>query len=379
MRLILLLSFIFIVLVSGCISEVSPEEIAKGSKEVNAFLEEHPRATIISSLVPDLNIQQECENPQLAVKEYWKVSIKDPDTNTTALIFIDSDSKKTVCVIKTGGISREPVKVTDNSKNNEIPTGKVIASPETKEVKKDPCAGITCTDSYKTCPDGDGAKCSNTCSSGVCSSCAPDCSGHVACTESWTCTEWPKCNYEGKQKRYCSDSNFCGTTKGKPLEEQNCECTPDWQCLEWGSCTLGKQYRACSDNNYCLSQKNKPVESQSCTCTPDWKCAEWSACSTGYQTRTCNIANDCISTEGMPPIVQQCSNSGGGNAGSNCEKRLLQEEDLSSYADCRDFCVFSWMDKTVDGYTIKSTDISYEFNLIATDFGHCKCSANICK
>ncbi len=43
----------------------------------------------------------------------------------------------------------------------------------------------------------------------------------TACFESWTCDSWSAC-VNTKQTRSCSDLRACGTTKLKPLEEQNC-------------------------------------------------------------------------------------------------------------------------------------------------------------
>ncbi len=42
----------------------------------------------------------------------------------------------------------------------------------------DPCSGVVCQDSEKTCPDGFVSKCSNSCTDGVCSQCTPSCVSH---------------------------------------------------------------------------------------------------------------------------------------------------------------------------------------------------------
>jgi hypothetical protein len=46
----------------------------------------------------------------------------------------------------------------------------------------------------------------------------------TACFESWTCDSWSAC-INTKQTRSCSDLRGCGTTKLKPLEEQDCVYT----------------------------------------------------------------------------------------------------------------------------------------------------------
>ena len=44
------------------------------------------------------------------------------------------------------------------------------------------------------------------------------------CTPSWDCTEWSECA-DGTQTKTCTDTNECGTSEGKPAEEQDCEMT----------------------------------------------------------------------------------------------------------------------------------------------------------
>ena len=50
--------------------------------------------------------------------------------------------------------------------------------PASPTPQPDPCEGITCPDSVRTCPDGFKARCRNACTGGACSVCMPDCSGH---------------------------------------------------------------------------------------------------------------------------------------------------------------------------------------------------------
>jgi len=41
------------------------------------------------------------------------------------------------------------------------------------------------------------------------------------CSEQWSCTAYTPCS-DGKQTRTCTDTNSCGTTESKPIEERNC-------------------------------------------------------------------------------------------------------------------------------------------------------------
>jgi hypothetical protein len=42
------------------------------------------------------------------------------------------------------------------------------------------------------------------------------------CAESWKCSEWTECSYEGIQIRACNDENKCNTISNKPIEIQSC-------------------------------------------------------------------------------------------------------------------------------------------------------------
>jgi hypothetical protein len=45
------------------------------------------------------------------------------------------------------------------------------------------------------------------------------------CEEDWDCGDWEDCE-NGSQVRACEDLNDCGTSQGKPIEEQECEMPP---------------------------------------------------------------------------------------------------------------------------------------------------------
>lgn len=44
------------------------------------------------------------------------------------------------------------------------------------------------------------------------------------CQENWFCSTWNECENE-KQTRTCTDTNLCGTTNLKPVEQASCETT----------------------------------------------------------------------------------------------------------------------------------------------------------
>ena len=104
---LIILVLVAVVFVSGCINGFDPTEIAKSSSAVKAFLAEYPNAKVVASLVSKADIREPCENQNLEIKDYWKVSIQDPDTKLEIKAWIDADTKQAVCVVKTGGKEKE--------------------------------------------------------------------------------------------------------------------------------------------------------------------------------------------------------------------------------------------------------------------------------
>ena len=125
-----------------------------------------------------------------------------------------------------------------------------------ENVTADPCAGVTCPDSTKECPDGFVASCPNTCIDGAaeclscepCTSCEPDCTGH----------EGPRECEEGETKPYiCPDGTevfWCGCDNGQWL----CIISPE------GGCPV-----AVCGNGFC-----EPGEGETCPkdCMADMPC-----------------------------------------------------------------------------------------------------------
>jgi hypothetical protein len=96
------------ILIAGCTiapGVTNPEQIARSSAEVKAFMGEYPRATVIATLFSNISISGECGNPQLPIADYWKVVVDDPDTNTTMTAYIDRATQTTVCARKIGGLA----------------------------------------------------------------------------------------------------------------------------------------------------------------------------------------------------------------------------------------------------------------------------------
>lgn len=97
-------------------------------------------------------------------------------------------------------------------------------------------------------------------------------------------------------------------------------CTPSWSCTEFSVCKDNTQTRSCIDiaQPSCGTDFNKPIEVQSCTmpdqtpstCEERWSCSEWTACDNGLRTRACTDVERCGTTTEKPQTSYDCSTGG---------------------------------------------------------------------
>jgi len=105
-KVIIILSIITLVILSGCI-KMAPGQLAKANKEIKEFLDEYPNAELTmvylesDSVAVDPDFTERCQGAK--VKDYYKVIIEDPDSGLQAIAW--TDDKKVVCVFKEGYIS----------------------------------------------------------------------------------------------------------------------------------------------------------------------------------------------------------------------------------------------------------------------------------
>lgn len=97
-----------IILVSGC-TGIDPTTIAKSNAMIKQFLNEHPNAKIVAthfsanqSRTMIDQIRNECDNPGIEEKEFYRVTITDPDTNFYAVVWIDWKTQTIECAYKLG-------------------------------------------------------------------------------------------------------------------------------------------------------------------------------------------------------------------------------------------------------------------------------------
>ncbi len=109
----------------------------------------------------------------------------------------------------------------------------------------------------------------------------PEC----GCIENWVCTSYGTCS-GGLQTRTCSDENNCSTEDNMPATSKTCSsgssgggggggsssktttitrCIESWVCTEWSGCSITNlRSRTCTDSNACGSARGKPSELETC-------------------------------------------------------------------------------------------------------------------
>ncbi|MBN2043367.1 MAG: eight-cysteine-cluster domain-containing protein [Candidatus Aenigmarchaeota archaeon] len=97
-----------VVFISGCVN-ISPEALALANPLVKQFMEEYPNAQITmthftenqSSNILE-NISAECGNPYIEAKEYYRITMNDPDSGLSVVAWVDWETKDIECAVKYG-------------------------------------------------------------------------------------------------------------------------------------------------------------------------------------------------------------------------------------------------------------------------------------
>lgn len=106
----LLVGILSIMIISGCVSQLSPSDIAKTTNTVKKFLKDYPNAKITASSLDESYIEtiiddlRETCGEQMKVSAYWRVYVEDPDTRANVTIWIEEKNMKAVCVVKRGRV-----------------------------------------------------------------------------------------------------------------------------------------------------------------------------------------------------------------------------------------------------------------------------------
>ncbi len=102
-----------------------------------------------------------------------------PAQSCTADDKVQTYSSSGTC--SSGACSYQPNEATS------CPSGQACQNGACVAQQVNTCAGVTCSPTVKTCPDGEQVSCGNTCSNGACSQCTPSCTGHDAPTQVESC------------------------------------------------------------------------------------------------------------------------------------------------------------------------------------------------
>lgn len=96
-----------IILVSGCISGLDAESLAKANPIIQDFLKDHPNAEILvthftanqsSQMLEE--IRDECANPMIEAKDYYRIRFT--DEGFYAVVWVDWENKQIECAFKKG-------------------------------------------------------------------------------------------------------------------------------------------------------------------------------------------------------------------------------------------------------------------------------------
>ncbi len=97
-----------IFIVSGCVN-VNPESLAFASPLVKQFMDEYPNAKITATHFTKEqsarileNITAECGNPYINAREYYRITIDDPDSGMRVVAWIDWENREIECAVKYG-------------------------------------------------------------------------------------------------------------------------------------------------------------------------------------------------------------------------------------------------------------------------------------
>jgi eight-cysteine-cluster-containing protein len=98
-----------VMLISGCISGLDAESLAKANPIVQDFLRDHPGAEILVTHFTENQsgmmlgeIREECANPYIEAKDFYRVRFTDDETSFYAAVWIDWDARKVECAFKKG-------------------------------------------------------------------------------------------------------------------------------------------------------------------------------------------------------------------------------------------------------------------------------------
>jgi hypothetical protein len=250
LSLVLLSVISIIVFVSGC-TGLDPTAIAKGNAMIKQFLNEHPNAKIVTthfSTEQSANIidqiRRDCDSPYINQKEFYRVTITDPDTNFYAVVWVDWKTQTVECAYKVG---------TEGNKTVDKPPQPGCGSHTTYKCDSghlywyDSCGNMQEKKEY----------CQNGCSENKCI----ECTSHATYKCSENHVYWfDSCGNKQEKKEYCQYGCF-GDACSSQLN-QTCTQGQTKSCgaSNIGICKYGTQ--TCTNGNWgpCAGSVNATTE-----------------------------------------------------------------------------------------------------------------------
>ncbi|MBN1896110.1 MAG: hypothetical protein JW789_00095 [Candidatus Aenigmarchaeota archaeon] len=304
MRKIIPLSFVFILLTSGCLS-VSPEALIASSPIVQDFLADYPNADIKATYYSAAEtagildeIRADCEKDTVTAKDFYKVTITDTDSGLSLTAWVDWNNQIIECAAKKG-TSGDKLESYDK---------------ETMEGKKNYEYVYKCYEGHVYKFDKEGNKldkyqyCENGCADGKC---IGEGSGEYAkkCYEGHVY----KFDLNGKnlgKVEYCS----YGCEEGECIEKVIGECNETdggWNIYEKGVCEVGDQKLEdhCNDDGsltekYC---EGKEIKWKSTECPAGYVCKD-AACVAAEAEEICESHTYTVCHDGHVYWVDSCGN-----------------------------------------------------------------------
>ncbi len=130
------LALISTVFISGCIQIPIPENLILAHPIVKEFLKGYPNSEIKVTLFLKTqsqnlieSIRNDCNNPYLEPKTFYRVTIEDKESGLSLLAWIDWDNQSVECVVKKPS-GKEPTKPKEEIKPEEQPTTTTTVIPK---------------------------------------------------------------------------------------------------------------------------------------------------------------------------------------------------------------------------------------------------------
>jgi hypothetical protein len=313
MRKLVLLLPVLIVLVSGC-ATISPEDLARASPVVKNFLAEYPNAKITATHFTESQaesmlevIKQDCDNPYIEAKEYYRFTVDDNETGFKAVVWIDWENQIIECAYKEGYLGKREYGDRDVDPNRCV----------SRHIRK-------CHDNNAYWYDSCGNKqekaeaCNYGCAEGRCVQ--SECRSHAQTNCYGRHVYWfDSCGNVQEKKEYCEygcEKGFCKRPSEKSCTEAGGYCTyPTYGCPE--------DARVCPDGTV-VTRVGPNCEFTSCPITAN--CAMVCQDGTAVECKTVNnycVCDSCptASTDSVTGNIYDTDvmpvSGGGGGGGSS--------------------------------------------------------------